>query len=170
MYKPYQRKIVSVLVQNRANVLSRLANMFGRRGFNIESITASPTMDPELTRITIVFSATEQSMQQIITQTEKLECVEAIYLLDRENSIYREMLMIRIGYETPDLPALKEIVDIYRGKVIDLSADSMIVELTGAPEEIDGFMDVVSRFHVIEICRTGVAGIEVNARDAKKTV
>ncbi|MBQ1489775.1 MAG: acetolactate synthase small subunit [Eubacterium sp.] len=171
MYKPFKKEIVSLFVQNRANTLSRIANMFGRRGFNIENITASPTSDPALTRITIVFSATEQSMQQIITQTEKLECVEKIFLLNRENAIYRELLLVKVNVtEQAERSAIKEIVDIFRGRILDLSTDSMIVELTGSPEKVDGFLDVIYEHDVAEICRTGVAGLESNVRNAKKTV
>ena len=86
MYKPLKKKIVSVLVKNEANVLTRVVMMFGRRGFNIDSLTVSATNDPTLSRITIAFSATEQSMQQIITQTQKLEVVKSVYLLDRERA------------------------------------------------------------------------------------
>ena len=93
MYKPLKKKIVSVLVKNEANVLTRVVMMFGRRGFNIDSLTVSATNDPTLSRITIAFSATEQSMQQIITQTQKLEVVKSVYLLDREKGMYREGVM-----------------------------------------------------------------------------
>ena len=90
MFKPLKKEIVSVLVDNQANVLTRVVSLFGRRGFNIDSLTVSATNDPNLSRITIVFSATEQKMQQILTQTEKLEVVKSIYVLNRENSLYRE--------------------------------------------------------------------------------
>ncbi|TDP51076.1 acetolactate synthase small subunit [Aminicella lysinilytica] len=168
MYKPLKKEIVSVLVLNQANVLTRVVSLFGRRGFNIDSLTVSTTNDPELSRITIVFSATEQSMQQIITQTEKLEVVKSIFILNRENSIYRELLMIKVNATEKERTSIKEIVDIYRGKIVDLSKDSMIIELTGAPEKIDGFMDVISVHDVVEVCRTGITGIESNARNAKK--
>ena len=97
MYKPLKKEIVSVLVVNQANVLTRVVSMFGRRGFNIDSLTVSATNDPNLSRITIVFSATEQSMQQIITQTEKLEVVKDVFLLNRENSLYRELLLVKVS-------------------------------------------------------------------------
>lgn len=168
MYKPLKKEIVSVLVLNQANVLTRVVSLFGRRGFNIDSLTVSTTNDPGLSRITIVFSATEQSMQQIITQTEKLEVVKSIFILNRENSIYRELLMIKVNATEKERTAIKEIVDIYRGKIVDLSKDSMIIELTGTPEKIDGFMDVISIHDVAEVCRTGITGIESNARNAKK--
>ena len=97
MYKVLKKKIVSVLVLNQANVLTRVVSLFGRRGFNIDSLTVSATNDPTLSRITIVFSATERSMQQIITQTAKLEVVKSIFLLDRENSLYRELLLLKVN-------------------------------------------------------------------------
>ena len=162
MYKPLKKKIVSVLVLNQANVLTRVVSLFGRRGFNIDSLTVSATNDPALSRITIVFSATEPSMQQIITQTEKLEVVKSIYILDRANSLYRELLLLKVNASEKKRTPIKEIVDIYRGKIVDLSKDSMIIELTGTPEKLDGFMDVMEDYEVVEVCRTGITGIESN--------
>jgi len=168
MYKPLKKEIVSVLVLNQANVLTRVVSLFGRRGFNIDSLTVSETNDPGLSRITIVFSATEQSMQQIITQTEKLEVVKSIFILNKENSLYRELLLLKVNATENERTVIKEMVDIYRGKIVDLSRDSMIIELTGTPEKIDGFMDVMSVHDIVEVCRTGITGIESNARNAKK--
>lgn len=162
MYRPLKKEIVSVLVVNQANVLSRVVSMFGRRGFNIESLTVSATNDETLSRITIVFSATEQSMQQILTQTEKLEVVKSIYRLNRENSLYRELLLVKVNAGAKERTGIKEIVDIYRGKIVDLSLDSMIIELTGTPEKLNGFMDVMAVYDIAEVCRTGITGIESN--------
>ncbi|MEF9922378.1 MAG: acetolactate synthase small subunit [Anaerovoracaceae bacterium] len=162
MYRPLKKEIVSVLVKNQANVLTRVVSMFGRRGFNIDSLTVSATNNPELSRITIVFSATEQSMQQIITQTEKLEVVKEVYILNRENSLYRELLLIKVKAAQPQRTAIKEVVDIFRGKIIDLSKESMIIELTGTPEKLNGFMDVMECYEIIEVCRTGITGIETH--------
>ena len=162
MYKPLKKEIVSVLVVNQANVLTRVVSMFGRRGFNIDSLTVSATNDPNLSRITIVFSATEQSMQQIITQTEKLEVVKDVFLLNRENSLYRELLLIKVNAGESERTGIKEIVDIYRGKIVDLSRGSMIIELTGTPEKLDGFLDVMEVYDITEVCRTGITGIETN--------
>lgn len=168
MFRPLKKEIVSVLVLNQANVLTRVVSLFGRRGFNIDSLTVSETNDPGLSRITIVFSATEQSMQQIITQTEKLEVVKSIFILNKENSLYRELLLLKVNATENERTVIKEMVDIYRGKIVDLSRDSMIIELTGTPEKIDGFMDVMSVHDIVEVCRTGITGIESNARNAKK--
>lgn len=164
MYKPLKKEIVSVLVLNQANVLTRVVSLFGRRGFNIDSLTVSATNDPELSRITIVFSANEQSIHQIITQTEKLECVKSIYILNRENSLYRELLLLKVAAKPEHRAGIKEIVDIYRGKVVDLSKESMIIELTGTPEKLNGFMDVMEDYDILEVCRTGITGIEGNVQ------
>ena len=163
-YSPLKKEIVSVLVLNQANVLTRVVSLFGRRGFNIDSLTVSATNNPELSRITIAFSATEQSMQQIITQTEKLEVVKSIFILDRDNSVYRELLLLKVNATEEQRTAIKEIVDIYRGKIVDLSRDSMIIELTGTSEKLDGFMDVMSDHDIVEVCRTGITGLESNAK------
>ena len=160
MYRTLKKEIVSIMVDNRANVLTRVVSMFGRRGFNIDSFTVSATNDPSLSRITIVFSATEMSMQQIITQTEKLEEVKSIYVLNRENSLYRELLLVKVKNDDSQRTSIKEIVDVYRGKIVDLSRGSMIIELTGTPEKLDGFLDVMSVYDIAEVCRTGITGIE----------
>ena len=160
MYRTLKKEIVSIMVDNRANVLTRVVSMFGRRGFNIDSLTVSATNDPSLSIITIVFSATEMSMQQIITQTEKLEEVKSIYVLNRENSLYRELLLVKVKNDDSQRTSIKEIVDVYRGKIVDLSRGSMIIELTGTPEKLDGFLDVMSVYDIAEVCRTGITGIE----------
>ena len=160
MYRTLKKEIVSIMVDNRANVLTRVVSMFGRRGFNIDSLTVSATNDPSLSRITIVFSATEMSMQQIITQTEKLEEVKSIYVLNRENSLYRELLLVKVKNDDSQRTSIKEIVDVYRGKIVDLSRGSMIIELTGTPEKLDGFLDVMSVYDIADVCRTGITGIE----------
>ena len=160
MYRTLKKEIVSIMVDNRANVLTRVVSMFGRRGFNIDSLTVSATNDPSLSRITIVFSATEMSMQQIITQTEKLEEVKSIYVLNRENSLYRELLLVKVKNDDSQRTSIKEIVDVYRGKIVDLSRGSMIIELTGTPEKLDGFLDVMCVYDIAEVCRTGITGIE----------
>lgn len=160
MYRPMKQEIISVLVKNRANVLNRVISLYGRRGFNIDSLTVSPTNNPKLSRITIAFTATEKSMHQIITQTEKLEIVESVMLMDRENSFYRELLLLRINTPDGERTAIKEIVDIYRAKIVDLHKDSMIIELTGTPEKLNAFLSMLEDFDVTEVCRTGVTGIE----------
>ena len=159
MDKTLKREVISILVDNHYNVLSRVVSLFGRRGYNIESLTVSATNNPEISRVTIVFNGTEQSLHQIITQTENLEVVRDIFTLDIENSLYRELLLAKIECDKHDRSALKEIVDIYRGKIVDLHKDSIIVELTGTPEKLDAFMEMINCYEIAEICRTGITGI-----------
>jgi acetolactate synthase-1/3 small subunit len=148
-------------VDNQPNVLARIASLIGRRNFNISTITASETNLPGITRITVVVSGDDENvLHQIIAQTEKLEVVRKAYLLDMSSSLYRELLLIKIKADPKSRSAIREIVEIYRAKIIDLSKSSMIIELTGSPEKIDGFMDMVDGYEIVEVCRTGVTGIE----------
>ena len=155
-----KQEIVSVLVQNRANVLNRVISLYGRRGYNIDSLTVSPTNNPNLSRITIAFTANERSMQQIITQTEKLEVVEKVQFLDRENTLYRELMLLKVKAGPDDRSKIKEIVDICKAEVAVFNKDAMIIQLTDTPVKIDAFIEAMSDFDVIEVCRTGVAGLE----------
>ena len=159
--KEVVKQVVCIIVDNQPNVLARIASLIGRRNFNISTITASETNMPGITRITVVVSGDDENvLHQIIAQTEKLEVVKKAYLLDMSSSLYRELLLIKIKADKESRSAIREIVDIYRAKIIDLSKSSMIIELTGSPEKIDGFMDMVTCYEIVEVCRTGVTGIE----------
>ncbi len=158
-----KREVISIFVDNQANVLTRVASLFGRRGFNIESLTVSTTEDPKLSRITVVFNGDEQSLSQILTQTRKLEVVKDIYTLEKDNSLFRELLLIKVGCDKKNRAAITQIVDIYRGKIISLSKECMIIELTGASEKIDGFMEMLNCYDIQEVCRTGITGISREA-------
>ncbi len=160
MKEKLHKEVISIFVDNQANVLSRIVSLYGRRGFNIDSLTVSATNNSDISRITIVFEGTEQSMHQILTQTKKLEVVRDIYTLNKDNSLFRELLIVKIEVGSEMRSSLREIVDIYRGKIIDLSSESMIIELTGAPEKVDAFMKMIENFKVIEMCRTGVTGMQ----------
>lgn len=168
MDKTLTKEVISILVDNQSNVLTRVVSLFGRRGFNIDSLTVSATNDPEISRITIVFNGTEQALNQILTQTEKLEVVRDIFTLNAKTSLYRELLLLKAKADKTERSAIREIIEIYRGKIIDLSKDSMIIELTGAPEKLDGFMDMMSCYDIVEVCRTGITGIERGLRPENK--
>ncbi len=165
------KEVISIFVDNQSNVLTRVVSLFGRRGFNIDSLTVSATNDPALSRITIVCNVQEQSLHQIITQTAKLEVVRNIFVLDKGDSLYRELLLMKIKADKTKRSAILEIANIYRAKVIDLSKDSMIMELTGAPDKLDGFMNILSCYEIVEVCRTGITGISrgLNIPEYSKT-
>lgn len=154
-----QREVISIFVDNQSNVLTRVVSLFGRRGFNIDSLTVSATNDPSISRITVVFYGSEQSLAQIIAQTEKLEVVRAIFPLKPGDSIFRELLLLKVQVDRETRSAVREIVEIYRGKIIDLSKESMIIEMTGEPSKLDAFMDMLSCYDIVEVCRTGITAM-----------
>lgn len=155
-----EKKVLSVLVENHAGVLARVASLYCQRGFNIDSLTVSATNNPGISRITIVAKGDEQSYDQIIKQTGKLiECKE-IFALDESGSLLRELLLVKVAVSDSNLAILRETAAIYKAKIIDLSVGSMVMELTGEPEKIDGFLDVLSQYDIIEMCRTGITALE----------
>ena len=160
MYKPLKQEIVSVLVQNQANVLTRVISMFGRRGFNIDSLTVSATNNPDISRITVVFEGDNLTLHQIVSQTEKLEVVRSIKTLDSKKSFFRELLMVKVAADKEKRREIKEITDIYRAKIISLEKETMVLELTGSPEKLDAFLKILEDYDIVDICRTGVTGIE----------
>lgn len=155
-----KKEVVSIYVDNKANVLTRVVNLYGRRGFNIDSLTVSATNDPGVSRITITFEGDNLTLNQIVAQTEKLEVVRSIKTLDSKQSFFRELLMVKMAVGNDTRKEIKEVVDIYRAKIISFTKDEMVLELTGAPEKLDAFLDVLSDYNIIDICRTGITGIE----------
>ena len=158
-------EVLSIFVENQSNVLTRIASLFGRRGFNIDSLTVSTTNDPKISRITVVFDGNDTSLSQIMTQTRKLEPVKELYLLDKDTSLFRELLLLKVSCDKNNRSGIIEIVNIYRGKIISLSKQNMIIELTGAPEKIDGLLEMLNCYHIEEICRTGITGISRKSVD-----
>ena len=155
-----KKEVVSIYVDNKANVLTRVVSLYGRRGFNIDSLTVSATNDPGISRITIVFEGDNLTLHQIVAQTEKLEVVRSIKTLDGSKSFFRELLMIKVKADQSKRREIKEIVDIFRAKIINLTKEEMVLELTGAPEKLDAFLDLIEDYEIVDICRTGVTGIE----------
>lgn len=159
--KDSNKSVICIMVDNQPNVLARISSLIGRRNYNISTITASETNTPGITRITVVVNSdNEDVLTQIIAQTEKLEVVKKAYLLDMSTALYRELLLVKIKTDKAERSAVREIVEIYRAKIIDLSKSSMIIELVGSPEKIDGFMEMIDCYEITEVCRTGVTGIE----------
>lgn len=150
--------VFSMLVTNEAGVAARLTSLYARRGYNIDSFTASPTNDPKLTRITLVLTGDDRKFNQIFTQTAKQEFVKSISLME-DNDLYRELLLLKIKATKKERTEIKEIVDIFRGKIVDLSKKSLVVEVTGSSSKIDGFMNMINCYDLIDVCRTGVTGI-----------
>ncbi len=155
-----QKEVLSVLVDNNAGVLTRIASLFGRRGFNIDSLTVSATDDPKISRITIVVHDDAKVLEQIIKQTARLEETREIFALNAAQSLLRELLLVKVKADETNRSAIREVSDIYHAKIIDLSVESMVMELTGEPDKIDGFLDVLSSYQILEMCRTGITALE----------
>lgn len=155
------KKFLSVLVENNAGVLARVSSLFCRRGFNIDSLTVSATDDETVSRITITVNGDDATFNQIVRQTEKLCEVKAIFELESERSLLRELLLIKVEADERNRRTIKDIADIYKAKTVDLSPESMVMELTGEPSKIDGFLKIIEgEYKILEMCRTGVTALE----------
>lgn len=153
------KAVLALLVENNSGVLTRVAMMFGRRGYNIDSLTVSATNDPSISRITITTHGDQKIIEQIVLQTKKLIEVRAIRVEDTSMAIQRELLLVKLRTTEHQRSQIKEICEIYEAKIVDLTRDSLIVELTGKPSKIDAFLEVLSPYDITEQCRTGVTTI-----------
>lgn len=158
-------KVFSLIVDNTSGVLSRIAGLFSRRGYNIESITAGVTADPRFTRITIVTTGDDDILEQIEKQVDKLVDVRHIKCLEPDCSVYRELAMIKVRANAADRTALVTMADIFRANIIDVASDSLIIELTGTKSKIEAFINLLSDYEILEIARTGIAGLSRGADD-----
>ena len=153
------KSVYQLLVNNTAGVLSRITGLFSRRGYNIESITAGVTADPRFTRITIVTSGDDEILEQIEKQLAKLVDVRDIKELKPEESVYRELIMIKVRAAAEQRQSIIAVADVFRAKIIDVSSESLMIELTGNQQKIDAFIDLLDGYEILEIARTGIAGL-----------
>ena len=154
-----RKKVFQLLVDNTSGVLSRISGLFSRRGYNIESITAGLTADPRFTRITIVASGDDEILDQIEKQVAKLVDVRDIKELAPQESVYRELALIKVRTNSEQRQGVISVADIFRAKIIDVAPDSLIVELTGDQAKIDAFINLLEGYEILELARTGIAGL-----------
>ena len=154
-----QKKVFQILVDNTSGVLSRISGLFSRRGYNIESITAGVTADPRYTRITIVTSGDDIILDQIEKQVRKLVDVREINELPPEESVYRELALIKVRVDDVKRESVIAITNIFRGNIVDVALDSLIIEITGNQGKIDAFLKLLSGYEILELARTGIAGL-----------
>ena len=154
-----RKKVFQLLVDNTAGVLSRISGLFSRRGYNIESITAGVTADPRYTRITIVTSGDDEILDQIEKQVAKLVDVRDIKELKPNESVYRELAMIKVKASSEERQGVISVADIFRAKIVDVAKDSLIIELTGNQEKIEAFIKLLDGYEILELARTGIAGL-----------
>ncbi|HAJ14842.1 MULTISPECIES: acetolactate synthase small subunit [Sharpea] len=163
-----ERLVLSILVDNTPGVLNRVAGLFSRRSYNIDSLTVGETNDPHISRMTVVSTGDAETLEQIEKQVRKLEDVKEVFKLEDTNSVYRELVLIKVECSHKERVDIVSIVDIYRGKIVDVSPDSMVIEITGTQSKIDGLLAMMTDFNVTEIVRTGIAGIGRGLRDEDK--
>ena len=154
-----KRQVLSILVENTAGVTSRISGLFSRRRYNIDSFSSGVTADPRFTRITIVTSGDELVLEQIEKQLAKLEDVLDIKKLEPDNSVTRELIMVKIRAKDTDRQAILNVTEIFHGKVVDGTHDSMIIELTGKQAKLDSFLDLLQGYEILELARTGLTGL-----------
>ena len=160
-----QQYTLYILVENQAGVLSKISGLFSRRGYNIDSLAVGVTNDPRVSRITVVANGDEYVVEQIEKQLRKLEDVIEIFALPAETSVYRELVMIKVEANQDTRADIVSIVDIFRAKIVDVSPDSMVIEVTGTHSKINGLLAMLDGFNIVEIVRTGVAGIARGLND-----
>lgn len=155
-----QKKVFQLLVDNTSGVLSRIAGLFSRRGYNIDSITAGVTADPRYTRITIVTSGDDEILEQIEKQVAKLVDVRDIKELKPGESVYRELALIKVRVQSArDRIDIFAVANAYRADPVDVSPGSITIELIGDQDKIDAFLAVLDGYEVLELARTGIAGL-----------
>ena len=155
-----QKHVLSVLVENSSGVLSRVAGLFSRRGYNIDSLTVGKTDNEEVSRMTITITGDNDVLEQVTKQLEKLEEVIKVINLKPDSSVYRELVLIKVKATAEKRADINEIVKIFRCKIIDLSMETLTIELTGDESKISALIKLMDEYGIEELVRTGVTALE----------
>ena len=162
------RRVLSILVDNTAGVLSRVSGLFSRRGYNIKSLTVGETADPSYSRMTVVCSGDDVVLEQITRQLRKLVDVKDIKVLEPEVSVSRELIMVKIRVEESMRESVLSLVNIFRAKIVDVARESMIIELTGSESKLEAFMSLLGgSYEILEVARTGITGLSRGCGDVR---
>ena len=153
------RHIISLLMENEAGALFRVAGLFSARGYNIESLTVAPTEDSSLSRMTIVTSGSDEIIEQIIKQLNKLIDVVKVLDLNDGKHIERELMLVKVKASHQYREEMKRISDIFRGRIIDVSDNTFTIEITGSSTKLDAYLDSLDKSAIVETVRTGASGI-----------
>ena len=151
--------VLSVLVENQSGVLSRISGLFSRRGYNIDSLSVGETEDSRFSRMTIVVNGNYQFLDQIQKQLNKLVDVIEIEELKQEESVFRELVLIKVNAEESKRASILEVLEIFRGKVISVSAEDLTLEMTGDQQKVEAFIDLMKNYGVKEMVRTGLTAL-----------
>ncbi len=154
-----RRMVLSILVDNTSGVLSRIAGLFSRRGYNIDSLSVGVTQDPRYSRMTVAVTGEDLTLEQIEKQVGKLEDVREITELKDNDSVCRELVLVKVMANQKERQAIIAVADIFRAKVVDVAMDSLMIELTGNQHKLDAFIKLLDGFVIKELVRTGLTGL-----------
>lgn len=160
-----RRMVLSLLVDNTSGVLSRIAGLFSRRGYNIDSISSGVTEDPKFSRLTVAVTGEELTLEQIEKQLGKLEDVREITELKDNNSVCRELVLVKVMADAKERQSIIAVAGIFRANVVDVAMDSLMIELTGNQNKIDAFIKLLDGFVIKELVRTGLTGLTRGSGD-----
>lgn len=161
------RIVLSLLVDNTAGVLSRVAGLFSRRGYNIESLTVGETADPKYSRMTVVSLGDQGILEQIKKQLGKLEDVYDIKELKEGHSVYRELILVKVRADASERMAINAIAEIFRASIVDVGKESLTVMLTGDQSKLDALINLLEDYNILELARTGLTGLSRGAEDVR---
>lgn len=155
-----EKHVLSVLVKNSAGVLSRVSGLFSRRGYNIDSLTVGRTEDSSISRMTITLMGDDNTLEQVKKQLNKLEDVIRVVNFKANESVYRELVLIKVRASAENRTAINETVNIFRSKIVDLSTDTLTIELTGDEDKISALINLMQEYGIEELVRTGVTALQ----------
>jgi acetolactate synthase-1/3 small subunit len=153
------RHTISILVENKFGVLTRVAGLFSGRGYNIDTLNVGPTHDPKLSRMTIVTTGDEATLEQIVKQLNKLPNIIKVQNFSEGEYVDRELLLVKVGVDSKSRAEVMQITDIFRAKIVDVQPKSLTIEITGNDSKVEKFLDLMKIFGVQEITRTGNAAL-----------
>lgn len=162
-----ERIVLSLLVDNTSGVLSRVAGLFSRRGYNIESLTVGVTADERYSRMTVVSIGDQEILDQIEKQLRKLEDVRDIKELKPGNSVYRELILVKVRANSGQRQAVSAIADIFRATIVDVGKESLTVMLTGDQSKLDALINLLEDYEILELARTGLTGLSRGSDDVR---
>lgn len=153
------KKVLSVLVDNTSGVLNRVAGLFSRRGYNIDSLTVGETENPKYSRMTIVVTGDDDILEQIVKQITKLEDVRRVDVLEPSDSVTRELILVKIKAEPAQRQQVISFTEIFRANIVDVAKDSLMIEITGSQSKLKAFLSLVEDYEILELVRTGITGL-----------
>lgn len=165
-----EKHVLSALVKNSSGVLSRVSGLFSRRGYNIDSLTVGRTEDPSISRMTITLMGDENVLEQVKKQLNKLEDVVRVIDFKANESVYRELALIKVRANAENRAAINETVKIFRSKIIDISTDTLTIELTGDEEKITALINLMEEYGIEELVRTGVTALQRGEKTIKNSI